>query len=189
MKESQNNIMEMIKDLKTIVDNNYINLNKRITKLESYHINNNNQNGDINSNNDLLKNKTIIDKIKLEIINNKFKNEKYNEALIESKENDKYLFKLLPLFSIEHIEKIDMPIIEETILELCLKLPKLNSGEGNKISIVISFFNEIIKSKINLKSNIQLNLKDILNLMKEENNLKLSQNDIANIDNILKSIK
>ena len=192
MQESQNNILEMIKQLKNIVDNNYINLDKRITLLESFHINNNNQNNeDINSNNDLLKNKTIIDKIKLEIINNKFKSGKYNEVLIESKENDKYLFKILPLFTNEYIAKTDISVIEYTILELCLKLPKLNirDVDGNKISIVITFFNEIIKSKKNLKSNIQLNLKDILNLMKEENNLKLSQNDIANIDNILKSIK
>ena len=189
MQESQNNILETIKELKITVDNNYINLDKRITKLESYHINDNNQNTDKNSSNDLLKNKTIVDKIKLEIINNKFKNGKYNEALIESKENDKYLFKLLPLLTIEQITKMDILTIEDTILELCLKLPKLNIGEGNKISIVISFINEIIKSKINLKSNIQLNLKDTLNLMKEENYLKLSQNDITNIDNILKTLK
>ena len=41
MQESQNNLLAMMKELKYTIDLNYINLDKRITKLESYHINDN----------------------------------------------------------------------------------------------------------------------------------------------------
>ena len=191
MQESQNNLLAMMKELKYTIDLNYINLDKRITKLESYHIKDNEDlNKDNNANNNLLKNKGIIDKIKVEIIKNKFKSGKYNEALIESKENDKFLFELLPLITIENISKLDLLIVEDIISELCTKLPKLNIIKGNNnISAVLSFFNLIIKSKISLKLNTQINLKDTLKLMKVENNLKLSQYDITNIDIIIKSLK
>ena len=63
-------------------------------------------------------------------------------------------------------------------------------GEGkNNIIIILSFFNQVIRSRIHLKLIIQMNLKDTLQLMKTEYNLQMSQNDLANIDIILRSLK
>jgi hypothetical protein len=198
IQENQNNLMKMINNLKNTVDMNYFLLDKRITKLESYHnINNNNKNLNENKqiSNDFLykneqQNQIIDDEMKIEIIKNKYISGKYNEALSEAKQNDKYLFRLLPLIVSENIPKIDLSLIEEVISELSLKLPKLCMGEGkNNINIILSFFNQVIRSRINLKLIIQINLKDILQLMKTEYILKLSQNDITNIDIILRSLK
>ena len=198
IQENQNNLMKMINNLKNTVDMNYFLLDKRITKLESYHnINNNNKNLNENKqiSNDFLykneqQNQIIDDEMKIEIIKNKYISGKYNEALSEAKQNDKYLFRLLPLIVSENIPKIDLSLIEEVISELSLKLPKLCMGEGkNNINIILSFFNQVIRSRINLKLIIQINLKDILQLMKTEYILKMSQNDITNIDIILKSLK
>jgi len=199
IQENQNNLMKMINNLKNTVDMNYFMLDKRITKLESYHNINNNINKNINEdkqiNNDFLykndqQNQIIDDEMKIEIIKNKYISGKYNEALIEAKQNDKYLYRLLPLIVSENIPKIDLSLIEEVISELSLKLPKLCMGEGkNNINIILSFFNQVIRSRINLKLIIQINLKDILQLMKTEYILKMSQNDITNIDIILKSLK
>ena len=198
IQENQNNLMKMINSLKSTVDMNYFLLDKRIAKLESYHnINNNNNNLNENKqiSNDFLykneqQNQIIDDEMKIEIIKNKYISGKYNEALNEAKQNDKYLYRLLPLIVSENIPKIDLSLIEEVISELSLKLPKLCMGEGkNNINIILSFFNQVIRSRINLKLIIQINLKDILQLMKTEYILKMSQNDITNIDIILKSLK
>ena len=199
IQENQNNLMKMINSLKSTVDMNYFLLDKRIAKLESYHNINNNNNNNLNENkqisNDFLykneqQNQIIDDEMKIEIIKNKYISGKYNEALNEAKQNDKYLYRLLPLIVSENIPKIDLSLIEEVISELSLKLPKLCMGEGkNNINIILSFFNQVIRSRINLKLIIQINLKDILQLMKTEYILKLSQNDITNIDIILRSLK
>ena len=173
----------MIKELKNTVDMNYLKLDKRITKLESYHIGEDYR----------IKNKYLeqIDEIfELEIIKNRFKNGKYNEALIEAKEKDIYLIEILSLISHDNIHKIDLSIIEEIICNLCLKIPKLDNGEGkNTINKILSFFNQIIESKINLKLFIQKSLKNTLNLMKNENTLILSQNEKNIIDIILRNLK
>ena len=197
IQENQNNLMKMINSLKSTVDMNYFLLDKRIAKLESYHNinNNNNLNENKQISNDFLykneqQNQIIDDEMKIEIIKNKYISGKYNEALNEAKQNDKYLYRLLPLIVSENIPKIDLSLIEEVISELSLKLPKLCMGEGkNNINIILSFFNQVIRSRINLKLIIQINLKDILQLMKTEYILKLSQNDITNIDIILRSLK
>ena len=190
MQENQNNLLLMINDLKNTVDKNYNSLNDRITQLESYHVKRANIDDDINSKNDLLKNKEISDKIKIEMIKKKFKSGNLNEALIESKENEKYLFKILPLISGENTIKIDISIIEEIISELYIKISKIhNNTINNNMNILISFFNQIINSKINLNSKVKSILIDTLNIIKEENNFKLSKNDINSINIILKSIK
>ena len=183
IQESQNNILEMIKDLKNTVDMNYLKLDKRITKLEIYHMGENYR----------IKDKyleQIDETFELEIIKNKFKNGKYNEALIKAKEKDIYLIEILSLISHENIHKIDLSIIEEIISNLCLKIQILDKGEGkNIINIILSFFKQIIESKINLKLFIQKNIKNALNLLKNENTLILSQNDKNIIDIILNNFK
>ena len=173
----------MIKDLKNTVDMNYLKLDKRITKLEIYHMGENYR----------IKDKyleQIDETFELEIIKNKFKNGKYNEALIKAKEKDIYLIEILSLISHENIHKIDLSIIEEIISNLCLKIQILDKGEGkNIINIILSFFKQIIESKINLKLFIQKNIKNALNLLKNENTLILSQNDKNIIDIILNNLK
>ena len=181
IQEKQNNIIKMINNLKDTVDMNYMVLNKRINTLEKYIINFNILN---NSNEE----NQLDDEMKLETIKKKYINGKYNEALTEAKQNDKYLYKLLPLISVEKIPNIDISIIDDIIFILCIKLPGIQVGQNN-IHTIISFLNQVIRSKISLKSYIKNKIKDTLKFMKIENNLKLSQSDIVNIDNILRTIE
>ena len=189
IQESQNNLLEVLNNLKNTVDMNYLMLDKRIKELERYHDNmiskKNNQN-----NNNNQQNEQIDEKTKLEMIKNEFMSGKYNEALNEAKIKDYYLYELLPLITSDNIHKIDLSILEYIISELIFKLTILCKGEGNNnIDNIICFFNLIIRAKIDIKSNLKINLKNTLQLIKKEYLLKISQNDITNIDNILKSIK
>ena len=159
--EKQNNIFDLINKLKNKINTNYMILNKRITKIENYINNNNDTNAYDNSNSDYKDNK--------------------------SKEDDYYLYKLLPLISSDNISKLDISTIEDIIMKLCLKSYN-NKYDHNNSLIMISFFNQIIRTKINLKANVKKNMKDALNLLKIENNLKLSQNDMFTIDNIIRAI-
>ena len=189
IQESQNNLLEVLNNLKNTVDMNYLMLDKRIKELERYHDNmiskGNNQN-----NNNNQQNEQIDEKTKLEKIKNEFMSGKYNEALNEAKIKDYYLYELLPLITSDNIHKIDLSILEYIISELIFKLTILCKGEGNNnIDNIICFFNLIIRAKIDIKSNLKINLKNTLQLIKKQYLLKISQNDITNIDNILKSIK
>ena len=189
IQESQNNLLEVLNNLKNTVDMNYLMLDKRIKELERYHDNmiskGNNQN-----NNNNQQNEQIDEKTKLEMIKNEFISGKYNEALNEAKIKDYYLYELLPLITSDNIHKIDLSILEYIISELIFKLTILCKGEGNNnIDNIICFFNLIIRAKIDIKSNLKINLKNTLQLIKKQYLLKISQNDITNIDNILKSIK
>ena len=189
IQESQNNLLEVLNNLKNTVDMNYLMLDKRIKELERYHDNmiskGNNQN-----NNNNQQNEQIDEKTKLEMIKNEFMSGKYNEALNEAKIKDYYLYELLPLITSDNIHKIDLSILEYIISELIFKLTILYKGEGNNnIDNIICFFNLIIRAKIDIKSNLKINLKNTLQLIKKQYLLKISQNDITNIDNILKSIK
>ena len=188
IQDSQNDLLKMMSNLKNTVDVNYYKLDKRIAKLENIHNINTIEDNDFNKNEQ--QNQIIDDEMKIEIIKNKYISGKYNEAIIDAKQKDKYLFRLLPLIVSESIPKIDLSIIEDLITELSEKLPKMCVGDGkSNINIILSFFNQVIRSRINLKLIIQMNLKDILQLMKNEYLLKMSQNDITIIDIILKSLK
>jgi hypothetical protein len=189
IQESQNNLLEVINNLKKTVDINYLILDKRIKELERYHdeliskeiIQNNNNN---------QQNEKIDESLKLEVIKNEFISGKYNEALTEAKKKDYYLYRLLPLITSENIHKIYLSILECIISELTFKLPILCKGEGNiNIDIIICFFNLIIRAKIDIKPNLKIKLKNTLQLIKKEYTLKISQNDLTKIDNILKSLK
>ena len=191
---SQNYLLEKINDLKITVDSNFLNLDKRIKKLENNNYSNREKeteekikkfsSKDISSKNDL-----IVDNNKMELIKEKYMSGKFNEAIKEAIENDEYLYKLLPSISSEDITKIELPIIEQVVSSLNLKLPQICKGEGkNNISEILGFFNQVSRSKINIKLIIQMNTKDTLQLIKNKFNMKLSQNDMTNIDNILKSL-
>ena len=188
IQESQNNLLEVINNLKNTVDMNYLMLDKRIQELERYHDNIISKENNQNNNNH--QNEQIEENEKLEMIKNEFISGKYNEALTEAKTKDYYLYGILPLITSDNIHKIDLSIHEFIISELILKLPILCEGAGsNNIDIIICFFNLIIRAKIEIKSNLKKNLKNTLQLIKKEYILKISQNDITNIDNILKSLQ
>ena len=191
---SQNNLLEMINNIKNTVDSNFSILDKRIKKLENNNYSNREKqfeekivkldSKDTNSINELNDNDNEI-----ELISEKYMSGKFNEAIKEAIENDKYLYKLLPLISREDITKIDLSIIEELVISLNKKLLKLCKGEGkNNISKILSFYNQISRSKINKKLILQMDIKDTLLLIKNTYNIKLSQKDITIIDNILKSL-
>jgi len=190
IQKSQKNLLEVINNLKNTVDMNYLMLDNRIKKLEKYHDNmiskENNQN-----NNNNQQNEQIDESTKLEMIKKEFNSGKYNETLSEAKIKEYYLFGLLPLITNNNIHKIDLSILEYIISELIFKLTILCQGEegNNNIDIIICFFNLLIRAKIDFKSNLKINLKNTLQLIKKEYILKISQNDITNIDNILKSLK
>ena len=174
---SQNNLIEVVNNLKNTVDMNYLNLDKRIKKLENCKCS---------------KEESIIDdEKKFELIMNKYNSGQYDDAINEAFDNDKYFYKLLPLIVSENITKINLSIIEKIIAKLNLDLPKLckEEGQNNNINSILSFFNQLIRSKININLIPQVNIKDTLQKVKTEFNTKLSQNDNTTIDIILKSLK
>ena len=127
---------------------------------------------------------------KIEEIKKKFTDGKYNEALIESKENDKYLIKLLPLIDKNIIPKIEIAVIEDVISRLNKRLSIICLGRGREnISDILSLYVKITKSKINLKLMTQLSIKDTLKFLKAKSNKKFTQSDINNIEIILKALK
>ena len=127
---------------------------------------------------------------KIEEIKKKFTDGKYNEALIESKENDKYLIKLLPLIDKNIIPKIEIAVIEDVISRLNKRLSIICLGRGREnISDILSLYVKITKSKINLKLMTQLSIKDTLKFLKAKSNNKFTQSDINNIEIILKALK
>ena len=174
---SQNNLIEVVNNLKNTVDMNYLNLDKRIKKLENCQSS--------------KEENFIDDEKKFELIMNKYNSGQYDDAINEAFDNDKYFYKLLPLIVSENITKINLSIIEKIIAKLNLDLPKLckEEGQNNNINSILSFFNQLIRSKININLIPQVNIKDTLQKVKTEFNTKLSQNDNTTIDIILKSLK
>ena len=132
----------------------------------------------------------IDENARIEAIKNKFISGRYNEALLESKDTDKYLMKLLPLMDRGIIPRIEMSIIEDVISRLNKKLSLICLGEGrSNINDILTFYIQLTKSKINLKLITQLNIKDTLKFLKNKSNNKLIKSDITKIDSILKSLK
>ena len=127
---------------------------------------------------------------KIEELKKKFIDGKFNEALIESKDNDKYLIKLLPFIDKNIIPKIEIAIIEDIVNRLNKKLSIICLGNGREnINDILLFYIRLTKAKINLKLYCQLSIKDTLKFLKAKSNNKLIQSDFNNIDTILKSLK
>jgi hypothetical protein len=127
---------------------------------------------------------------KIEELKKKFRNGKYNEALIESRENDIYLIKLLPLLDKNVIPKVEASLIEDVINRLNKKISIICVGNGRtNINDILGFYIQVIKSRINLKLITQLNIKDTLRFLKVKSNNKLIQSDLNNINTILKGLK
>ena len=152
IQHGQNEFLIMLNDIQQNIDINYTNLNERISALENFYSFNNNSNF---SNDELyemkldyMENKTIT----FEDIKSKFMKGFYNEALIESKHNDKNLFKILPLIDKNNITEIRNKILEDIINILNKKLSILNPGNNaTNIKNILLFYMNIVKAKINLK--------------------------------------
>ena len=127
---------------------------------------------------------------KIELLKNQFKNGKYNEALIESKTNEKYLLNILPLFDKSIIPKIEIAILEDSISRLNKRIFILcMDGDIETINDILLFYKELINSKIKLKTITKLSIKDALNFLKSKRNNFLDENDFNNIDKIIDNIK
>ena len=197
IQEGQSQFLIMLNNLQKNINNNYFNLNHRISALENYYSeNNSNNNGkykeEINDispkkNTNILKeNKNIsIDEIK-----NKFIDGQYNEALLQAKQNEKFLFKILSLVDKNIIPKIDSDNLDDIINILNKKLSVITLGTGrSNINDILSFYSNLVKKKINLKLITQLNIKDSLEFFKNKNGNKLLKSDMNNVDIILKALK
>ena len=91
-------LIKVIKNLKDKVDNNYKNINERLILYE----------GNKNIQKHLKPTNNQIDEDKkLKLIKNKYNNCKFNDALLESIQNDIYLFKILPLIKLEDLKDIN----------------------------------------------------------------------------------
>ena len=127
---------------------------------------------------------------RIDAIKNKFISGRYNEALLDSKDTEKYLMKLLPLMDKAVIPRIEMVIIEDVIARCNKKISIICLGEGRgNINDILLFYIQLTKAKINLKLITQLSIKDTLKFLKNKSKNKLIQSDLNNIDTILKSLK
>ena len=207
IQDDQNEFKQMLVSLKKTTGSNFSNLNDRIKTLEK-NINNYNKNlinknyrdnyREGKSSKDFRENKIYKpllslnkyeENIKIENLKNKFKEGKYNEALIESKENDKYLFKLLPLMDKTIIPQIEIAILEDAILRLNKRIRILCFEEGReRISDILVFYIQLLKSNIEIKVITQINIKDALTFLKSKANNKLNDEDLHNIKKIIGSL-
>ena len=191
--EGQVQFLNMINDLQTKLNNNYENLFERISTLEKNFSNDNdNTIKSSYSNHNMIKinNKRKGKSQNYNDLKNKFRLGKYNEALTEAIHNENILFKLLPLIDKDAIGKISNEVMDDVINILNKKLILINLENGRTtFSDILSFYTCIIKTKLPLKLISQLNIKDSLEIFKNENNDRLLQIDINNIDAIVKSLK
>ena len=203
IQEGHSHFLSILNNLQLNIDNNYSNLNQRIKALEKYYSKNSNIKKNNNTNNSvnfkeeinvLTPNKELKEykenkKINIDEIKSKFMNGHYNDALHEAKQNEKCLFKLLPLIDKNIIPKIEIDNLEDIINILNKKLSVITVGNRNILNDILFFYMSLTKTKINLKLITQLNIKDALEFCKNKNNNKLLKSDMNNINLILKALK
>jgi hypothetical protein len=201
IQEDQAEFRQMLTNLKQTAGNNYLNLNERIRELEKNRpLRNNNRNprDDYNDSkvNREKKNKqnnalnTSEELIKIEDLKTLFNSGKYNEALLECYQNDRYLLKLIPLIDRKIIPKIEIALLEDAITRVNKRIPVLcMEGDRDDINEILLFYIQILKARIDLKLVMQLSIKDALNYLKTNGNNILNEDDINNIDKILNYLK
>ena len=92
--------------------------------------------------------------------------------------------------AIDNIPKIDEDNLDDIINILNKKLSVITLGTGRaNINDILSFYTNLVKSKINLKLITQLNIKDSLEFFKNKNGNKLLKSDMNNVEIILKALK
>ena len=184
LNKSQEDVINQLNYMNNKIDTNYKNLDDRLKVVEKTLL--------ITKKipkNEMNKSKIITEEDKkFEEIKNNFLNGNYTSAIMDSIENDKFLYKLLPLITADIINNgIDANIIEDLISRVSLKLPRFTSSDKTYVSNILSFFNQIANSGIDLKLITKLNLKDALKYIKSNYGLRLTQKDNSYIDNVLKT--
>ena len=185
--EQKNKFRKRNKYNNNLLNNSYNNSSNKKNNISNYSDNNN------KSPKDKIKPKIFLSKqyeeIKIENLKNDFQNGKYNEALLESKQNDKYLLELLPLMKREIIPKIDIAILEDCISRLNKRIYILcMDDEWEYISDILMFYLQLLNSKKKLKIIIKLSIKDAMNFLKSKGNNFLEENDMNNIETIINTI-
>ena len=128
--------------------------------------------------------------MKIEDLKTLFNSGKYNEALLETYQNDRYLLKLIPLMERKIIPKIETALLEDAITRLNKRIPILcMEGNREKINEVLLFYIQLMKSKVELKLVMKLSIKDALNFLKGKGYNILTEEDMSNIERILNSLK
>ena len=206
IQEDQIEFRQMLTNLKQTAGNNYLNLNERLRALEKsskYSRNNQYQpnyfrGGDSQETRSQSKERrrpNIIfnksdEKIKIEELKELFSNGKYNEAILETYQNDRYLLKLLPLIDKKIIPKIEIALLEDAISRLNKRLTILcMEGDRESINDVLQFYIQLLKSKIDLKLVTQLSINDALNFLRSKGSSILTEEDHHNIEKILGSLR
>ena len=206
IQEDQIEFRQMLTNLKQTAGNNYLNLNERLRALEKsskYSRNNQYQpnyfrGGDYQETRSQSKERrrpNIIfnksdEKIKIEELKELFSNGKYNEAILETYQNDRYLLKLLPLIDKKIIPKIEIALLEDAISRLNKRLTILcMEGDRESINDVLQFYIQLLKSKIDLKLVTQLSINDALNFLRSKGSSILTEEDHHNIEKILGSLR
>lgn len=185
--EQKNKFKKRNKYNNNLLNNSYNNSSNKKNNISNYSENNN------KSPKDKIKPKIFLSKqyeeMKIENLKNDFQNGKYNEALLESKQNDKYLLELLPLMKREIIPKIDIAILEDCISRLNKRIYILcMDDEWEYISDILMFYLQLLNSKKKLKIIIKLSIKDAMNFLKSKGNNFLEENDMNNIEIIINTI-
>ena len=185
--EQKNKFKKRNKYNNNLLNNSYNNSSNKKNNISNYSENNN------KSPKDKIKPKIFLSKqyeeMKIENLKNDFQNGKYNEALLESKQNDKYLLELLPLMKREIIPKIDIAILEDCISRLNKRIYILcMDDEWEYISDILMFYLQLLNSKKKLKIIIKLSIKDAMNFLKSKGNNFLEENDMNNIETIINTI-
>ena len=206
IQEDQIEFRQMLTNLKQAAGNNYLNLNERLRALEKsskYGRNNQYQTnffkgGDYQETRSQSKERrrpNIIfnksdEKIKIEELKELFNNGKYNEAILETYQNDRYLLKLLPLIDKKIIPKIEIALLEDAISRLNKRLTILcMEGDRESINDVLQFYIQLLKSKIDLKLVTQLSINDALNFLRSKGSSILIEEDHHNIEKIINSLR
>jgi len=157
MSDKQLYLLDIISNLQKNSSEQINNLNRRINELE----------GKINKNNDdYFQN---YDNIKDINYNPRQDNPNNNLTKILNGKNNEKLINYLNALKLEEIKKLDIKLIEDTLIKLCILLT-----EGFKVHEIISFIKGIlIVNKIKLKDITKKNLKDVFNFVQQNlSNLK-----------------
>ena len=219
IKQEQERFQMRLENLIQREENNYNILNERFKIVEQKNklkkrnkrnnndiLNNSNNSSGIKKNNYSnyteysIKEKRIIkpniylskqyEEMKIERLKNEFSNGKYNESLLESKQNDKYLLKLLPLITKEIIPKIEIAILEDCISRLNKRIFILcMENDLETINDILMFYLQLLNSKKKLKMITKISIKDSMNFLRSKGNYFLEDNDKNNIDKIIDVIK
>ena len=164
MSDRQLYLLDIISNLQKNSSEQINHLNKRIKDLETKLSRNNEDNNDISENEQYLNNYPGEDNPNNTLA--KILNGKSNEKLI----------KYLNMLKLDEIKKLDIKLIEDTLIKLCILLT-----EGFKIHEIINFIKGLlIINKIKLKPITKKNLKDILNYI-QSNLEELKDEDSVDI--------